>query len=211
MTFKPKHFREHIYFVTGMTLAWTPLFAEPSYATIVLDSLAWHHDHNRWILFAYVLMPHHLHALLKPRDPHTISQVLQSFGSFTAHAMLDQMRAEGRTAWLCRFAQRQDRDAGKDYQVWQPLQAKNVYSEVFLRQKLAYIHNNPVAKAWRLVRDRADYAYSSACYYDRGEKPGVAVTDVWLWWFGVEGTAYAISCKRASHLVELRNSPYEPR
>ena len=184
MTFKPHHDREHLYFVTATVLAWIPLFTQPAYASIVLDSLAWHRDHARWILFAYVLMPHHVHMLLKPQDPLTISEVLQSFGSFTAHAILDRLQAEPRTAWLHTFAQRKDRDAGKRHQIWQTMQAKNVYSEAFLRQKLAYIHNNPVAKGWRLAEDRTAYAYSSACYYDRGERPGVPVTDVWLWWYG---------------------------
>jgi putative transposase len=191
MTFKPQHSREHLYFVTATVLDWIPLFTQPAYDSIVLDSLAWHGDHARWILFAYVLMlhhsdGHHLHALLKPQDPFTISDVLQSFGSFTAHAILDHLQAEQRTAWLHTFAQRKDRDAGKRHQIWQTIQAKNVYAEAFLRQKLAYIYNNPVAKGWRLAEDRTAYAYSSACYYDRGERPRVAVTDVWLWWFGEE-------------------------
>ena len=51
----------------------------------------------------------------------------------------------------------------------------------FLRQKVAYTHNNPVAKHWRLVEDRADYVYSSACFYDRGEPPVIAVDDVREW------------------------------
>lgn len=96
MTFKPKHHRDHLYFVTATVLGWKPLFTQPHYASLVLDSLDWHRKHDRWQLFAYVLMPHHLHALLKPRAPYTISQVLQSFGSFTAHTILDRLR-DGRT------------------------------------------------------------------------------------------------------------------
>jgi len=46
-----------------------------------------------------------------------------------------------------------------------------------LWEKLEYIHNNPVAKELRLVDDRADYQFSSACYYDRGIKPILAIDD----------------------------------
>jgi len=56
--------------------------------------------------------------------------------------------------------------------------AKNIYSEAFLFQKMEYIHNNPVDKDWRLVTDRADYLYSSACFYDRGERPIIEVDDI---------------------------------
>ena len=184
MTFKPQHWQGHLYFATATLLGWKPLFTRPQYAAIVLDSLAWHCREEHWILFAYVLMPNHLHVLVKPRAPYTISQVLQTFGSFTAHAILRRLREAQHTAWLQFFAQRQDKDTGKHHQIWQPIQAKNVYSEPFLRQKLAYIHNNPVAKAWNLALDRADYPYSSACFYDRGDQSSVPVTDVWAWWNG---------------------------
>ena len=45
-------------------------------------------------------------------------------------------------------------------------------------QKMEYTHNNPVDKQWHLVDDRADYLYSSACFYDRGVKPVIEVDDV---------------------------------
>jgi REP element-mobilizing transposase RayT len=184
MTFKPRQHRDHLYFVTATVLGWKPLFTRPDYASIILNSLEWHRQQERWLLFAYVLMPNHLHALLKPCASYTISQVVQSFGSFTAHALLDQLRENQRTALLRFFTQRPDRDESKRHQIWRPIQAKNVYSERFLRQKFAYLHNNPVAKGWDLAEDREDYPYSSACFYDRGDKPSVPVTNLWAWWYG---------------------------
>jgi hypothetical protein len=56
-----------------------------------------------------------------------------------------------------------------------------------LRQKLAYIHNNPIAGEFPLVDDRADYSYSSAGFYDRGVPAAVPVTDIWLWYEGEVG------------------------
>jgi hypothetical protein len=54
-------------------------------------------------------------------------------------------------------------------------------SPEFLREKLDYIHNNPIAKKWNLAADRAAYTYSSACYYDGGIEPLVPVDDVREW------------------------------
>jgi hypothetical protein len=71
--------------------------------------------------------------------------VLQSFGSFTAHAILARLRSEDRCDLLAFFAQRQDRDSSKKHQIWRPIQAKNVHSLAFLREKLEYVHNNLVA------------------------------------------------------------------
>jgi REP element-mobilizing transposase RayT len=59
---------------------------------VVLNSLNWHRQQGRWRLYAWVLMPHHLHAIVKPPGDQTISSVLQSFGSFTAHATLHRLR-----------------------------------------------------------------------------------------------------------------------
>jgi REP element-mobilizing transposase RayT len=181
VSFKPIHDPTHLYFVTATLLGWKHLLAEAQYAQIVLDSLAWHRTNGRWQLFAYVLMPSHLHAVLKPTGERSISDVLQSLGSFTAHAILHQLRRDQRHDLLVFFAHRQDRDVTKNHQIWQPLQAKNVSSRAFLREKVEYVHNNPVAKAWHLAEDRADYAYSSACFYDRGEMPLVEVDDVRAW------------------------------
>ncbi len=181
MTFKLHNDPSHLYFLTATILDWRPIFTDLACAQIVLNSLDWHRRHGRWSLYAYVLMPNHLHAIVKPEGTQTISSVLQSFGSFTAHALLNHMKSPERHELLALFAQRQDKDAGKQHQIWQPIQAKNVYSLPFLREKLDYTHNNPIAKGWRLVGDRADYAYSSACFYDRGESPLVEVDDVRTW------------------------------
>jgi REP element-mobilizing transposase RayT len=179
--FKPYHDPSHLYFITATLLGWHPLFADPVYARIVLDSLDWHRRNQRWFLYAYALMPNHLHAILMPSEDTTISAVLQSFGSYTAHAVLARLQLDGRSDLLTHFARRQARDAGKRHQIWYPIQAKNIHSPAFLRQKLDYIHSNPLAKHWRLAHDRADYVYSSACYYDSGATPIVEIDDVGEW------------------------------
>ena len=181
MTFKPVHDPTHLYFITATILGWKQLFSDPEYARIVLDSLDWHRREGRWSLYVYVVMPTHLHAIIKPLADLSISDVLQSFGSFTAHAILRRLRDEQRHDLLAFFADRQDRDARKRHQIWQPIQAKNVHSVAFLSEKVEYVHNNPAADKWRLVTDRADYAYSSACFYDRGVACRVQVDDVREW------------------------------
>jgi putative transposase len=181
MTFKPHNDPSHLYLVTATILGWRQIFCEPAYARIVLDSLDWRRRQGRWSLYAFVLMPNHLHAIVKPEGTQTISGVVQSFGSYTAHQILDRLNSEGAHELPAFFARRQDKHAHKRHQIWQAIQAKNVYSVAFLREKLAYTHNNPVAKPWRLVEDRADYVYSSACFYDREAVPIVEVDDVGAW------------------------------
>ncbi len=181
MTFKPHHDPTHLYFVTATVLGWKHLFIEPAYAEIIFQSLDFHRRHGRWSLFVFALVPNHAHFIIRPLGEQTISTVLQSFGSYTAHAIIDRLRQDGRTDLLTFFSHRQNRDAGKQHQIWLPIEAKNVFSVEFLRQKVEYAHNNSVAKHWHLVDDRVDYPYSSACFYDRDEQPVIAVDDVREW------------------------------
>ena len=181
MTFKPRHFSDHLYFVTATLLGWRPLFAQREFAQIILDSLDWHRRQARFALYTYVIMPTHFHAILKPGDGRTISDNLQSLGSFTAHAILKHLRASNLTEELRYFAEHRQPDRTEQHQIWQPIQAKNVFSPDFLREKLEYIHNNPVAKKWQLAPNRTEYPFSSARFYDLGEPPVVAVDDVRGW------------------------------
>ena len=179
MTFKSHHDAAHLYFVTAAVCGWKRLFDTPTYADIVLNSLDWLRRNGRMSLFAFVLMPSHLHAIVKPRD-RSIADLLQDFGSFTAHEIIRLLKRDGR-ADLLDFFRAQRRDARHQHSIWQDIQAKNVHSPEFLREKLDYIHNNPLAKEWQLAETRSDYRYSSACFYDEGVKPIVEVDDVREW------------------------------
>ncbi|MCJ7434538.1 MAG: hypothetical protein MUO77_13715 [Anaerolineales bacterium] len=176
MTFKPLHIPGHLYFVTFTIVEWLPLFSEDAYASIVLQSLDWHRNNKRFQLFTFVVMPTHAHWICKPEDPHTINIALQSFASFTAHSILKQLREDRHDKWLKIFADHAKPD--KAHHIWQKPMAENVFSPDFLFQKMEYIHNNPVSKKWQLVSDRADYRFSSACFYDRDEAPAIPVDDV---------------------------------
>ena len=134
---------------------------------------------KRLLLFAFVIMPTHTHALIKPENQ-SISETVQQFGSFTAHEILKELRKDGKTDWLKTFEQ-EKRDPRHKHSIWQDIQAKNIFSMAVLEQKMEYIHQNPIAKDWKLAANRADYAYSSAGYYDDGRKPIIEITDINEW------------------------------
>ena len=165
--------------MTAALCGWKQLFNQSAYADIVLGSLIWLRREKRMYLYAFVLMPSHIHAIVKPIDME-IDALLQNFGSFTAHAILQQLRKEKRDE-LLQFFHEQNIDRRHQHRIWQDIQAKNIFSKDFLRQKLEYIHNNPVDKEWKLTSDRAKYEYSSACFYDRGELPIIRGDDVRDW------------------------------
>ena len=165
--------------MTASVVGWKCLFVESKYANTLLNSLAWMQQQKRILLFAFVIMPSHLHAILKPEDI-TIGEVVQQFGSFTAHEILKKLQEQNRKELLDLFSQKK-RDQRHEHSIWQDIQAKNIYSMSVLQQKMEYIHQNPVSKDWMLTKDRADYLYSSAGYYDYGRKPIIEITDINEW------------------------------
>jgi hypothetical protein len=130
-------------------------------------------------LFAFFIRPSHLHEIIKPVSD-SIGSIVQQFGSFTAHEILKRLK-EDKQKDLLKLFQQKKRDARHEYSIWQDIQAKNIYSMDVLQQKLEYIHQNPIAQEWKLVKDRADYLYSSAGYYDYGRKPIIEITDINEW------------------------------
>jgi REP element-mobilizing transposase RayT len=176
MTFDSQHIPDHLYYITASIVGWKPLFPEIEYAEIALNSFAWLRGKKRMSLFAFVLMPTHLHTIVLPIN-RSIGNLLLTFGSFTAHKILKKLQEENRKD-LLDFFHAHRRDKSIEHSIWQDIQAKNIYTEKFLFQKMEYIHQNPVAKDWNLVQDRAEYRYSSACYYDEGRQPIIEIDDI---------------------------------
>jgi putative transposase len=179
LTFDSWQVPDHLYFITASICGWKQLFTNPTYSGIVLNSLAWLRKEKRMFLYAFVLMPSHLHAIVLPiNEP--IGELLQTFASFTAHAILHQLQRDGRQELLA-FFHEQRRDRRAEHSIWQDVQAKNIFTEDFLSQKMEYIHQNPVAKEWSLANDRAEYKFSSACFYDEDRQPIIGIDDIREW------------------------------
>jgi len=179
MTFRPRNIPEHLYFVTATICGWKQILTQESFAEIVLNSLNWMHTNKRMKLYAFVIMPNHLHFVCQPIGNYNMSKVKQNFGSFTAHAILKELRSQKLNGLLDYFHQRAIKEQTKSqHKIWEDIQAKNIHSCNFLKQKIEYIHNNPVNTGWQLVTKRWQWEYSSASYYDMGLKPPIPIEDV---------------------------------
>ena len=164
------------YFLTATLVEWVPLFKQPCYANIVINSLSFLRSKEEMALFAYVVMPTHLHAIISPGCI-GIAQIKQAFGSFTAHAIAKELIKEHRETELAIF-ENAVLDNQSKHRIWQKIDSKPILTEYVLRQELEYLHNNPTRKKWNLVEDRADYLYSSASFYDLGKPGKIELDDV---------------------------------
>jgi putative transposase len=181
--FKVIRSENYAYFVTCTVVEHSPLFADPQYAKIILDSLAFIREHKNIRLNAFVLMSTHIHAVLWPYVGINLSDVLRDFKRFTSRSISRLARTRNDQSNLDQFVFSRlsgRNDSSSDYQVWQDgSHPEAIYSDDFARQKIEYIHFNPVKAG--LVSKAEDWPYSSARAYLFRE-PTYPPTDIMPLW-----------------------------
>ena len=156
---------EATYFVTLTVVDWIDVFTRKEYVDIVLDNLQQCRIHKGLEVFAYVVMPSHLHLIVRRKDG-LLSDLLRDFKSFTAKRLLEAIRShpqESRKEWLLeKFAAAADRSAQNAHLMfWQKTShPEELYTPTFYEQKAEYIRNNPVVAGF--VTEPEHYAWSSA-------------------------------------------------
>ena len=150
------------HFLTCTVVEWLPVFTRPDAVQIILDSWTHQREHDGLKLFGYVILENHLHFVAQaPR----LDKCLSSFKSYTAARLielLDARKAEHLLSRL-RFAKRAHKH-DREYQFWQEgSHAEMIFSEAVMRQKLDYIHQNPVKRGY--VELPEHWRYSSARNY----------------------------------------------
>ncbi len=159
-------------FITTSTYRRTPLFSSPRFCrefVRVLDSTRLEFG---FLLIGWVLMPDHLHLLLKPQPAESTSAILQQLKQRTAFRVLTILRANRRHPWCHRMLGRLRLPASvhdrAEYRVWQRrFYPFNVYSEKKRLEKLDYMHGNPVSR--RLVASPDEWPWSSWRFYYLGD------------------------------------------
>ena len=150
------------HFLTCTVVAWLPVFTRPDTVQIVLDCWRFLGQQKRLTLFGYVILENHLHCIASAPE---LSKELKAFKSFTARRVLDLLEARGVWVLLDQLAyHKARRKVESRYQLWQEgSHPQLIQDEEMMRQKLEYIHNNPVKRGY--VDEPAHWRYSSACNY----------------------------------------------
>jgi len=154
------------HFLTMTFVHWIPLFTNPEITSVLLESLCFVQRERKVVLYAYVIMEHHLHLIASAPE---LGKTMKEFKSYTARRIIDYLE-ERRFAQLLKELH-QEKLAYKvksDYQVWQEgSHPEEIYSEAMLLQKIEYIHNNPVRRGY--VDEPKHWRYSSARNYEGKE------------------------------------------
>lgn len=163
------HNPEGLYFVSFAVVNWIDVFTRNEYKEIVLESLAFCMENKGMKIYAWCIMTNHVHLVFSVTVSNKPEQVLGDFKRFTSKKLLEAISTnpkESRREWLME----QFRAAGESgsntskHQFWRhdnkPIE---LWSNAVIKQKVDYIHNNPVEEGF--VFYAKEYLYSSAIDY----------------------------------------------
>ena len=150
-------------FFTATIYQWNHLLADDNHKNIIVDSLRFLVTDKRIELNAFVIMSNHIHLIWHPLSGFTSSGIQASFMKFTAQQLKRSLIKNDVEALSAFKVNKYDRE----FQIWkrEPLSIELI-SENLFKQKLEYIHYNPVKAGLCEVQEK--YYYSSAKFYQDG-------------------------------------------
>jgi putative transposase len=161
----------HLHFLTFSCYRRLPLLGSVRARNLFAKALGKAREDYGFQLIGYVVMPNHVHLLLSEPRRGTPSTVLQMLKQRVSRKMRKKRRSVAKEQLRMAFSRR-DSELPK---FWQPrFYDFNVYSHKKLKEKLEYMHMNPVQRG--LVQHPKEWPWSSYLFYGRGE-PGLVPID----------------------------------
>jgi len=140
-----------------------PVFRTDALKNLVCAALAEARTSGGFAIFAYAIMPDHLHVITDgARKP---SDTLRFLNGISSRRVIDYLKEHDYATSLAKL-----RDGGKPrghvYSLWDGhSHALPLFSETFFMQRVNYIHQNPVRTG--LVERAEDYRWSSVRCWKR--------------------------------------------
>ncbi|WP_258100010.1 REP-associated tyrosine transposase [Marinoscillum pacificum] len=156
---------DHAYFLTFTIVGWIDLFTRKECCDIVIDSLQYCQKNKNLEIYAYVIMPSHIHMVAR-RTEGLMSDLIRDFKSHTAKQLLTivhNSNVESRSEWLLHMFRfhAKFKKQNKEFQVWQKTShPTELFSNHIIDQKINYVEMNPVMA--KIVTSPESYVYSSA-------------------------------------------------
>lgn len=156
------------YFLTLTVVSWIDVFTRKNHKLAIVKSLQYCQQNKGLEIFAWCLMPSHLHLIARSNGENILSDILRDFKKYTSRKIIGQIieQPESRREWMLNHFEYAGKylKSIKKYKFWQSgSHAEIIYSSKFFYNKLHYIHRNPVMEM--IVSKEEDYLFSSARNY----------------------------------------------
>jgi putative transposase len=146
---------ESLHFITFSCFHRLPYLSGPAAKSEVEEILEQTRARHQACLYAYVLMPEHMHLLINEPPGILLGQFLKVVKQATAR----KLKGEREHFWQARYFDR------------------NVRGEEARTEVIQYIHRNPVKRG--LVRTPEEFAWSSFNHYCSGIQGAVTIESEW--------------------------------
>ncbi|MEB2784728.1 transposase [Algoriphagus persicinus] len=156
---------DQVYFWTDTIKGWKKLFTNDLYKQIILDSFGELVSREMVKIYAFVIMPNHLHIIWEMKEPNGKEMPHASFNKFTSHSIAKDLKSTDPILLSNFLVDEPDRKL----RIWQrdPL-AVLMDTKKKAEQKIDYLHLNPLQSHWNLANRPEDYKWSSAAFYEIG-------------------------------------------
>jgi putative transposase len=166
--------------ITSVTHDRLPVFRTDALKIIVCAALDEARHSGGFAIFAYVIMPDHLHVITD--GALKVSDTLRFLNGISSHRVIGYLKENNYATSLAKL--RDARKArGHAHSLWDwHSHALPVFSETFFMQRVNYIHQNPVRAG--LVQRAEDYRWSSIRGWNRWpreDEPLVVDLDKIVW------------------------------
>ncbi len=159
-----------MYFLTFTVVGWIDLFTRKECKDIVIESLKFCQKEKGLNVHAYVIMGSHIHLILSAQEQtNGLSNIIRDIKRHLSKTLIKWVltnKKESRKTWiehLFKYHAKYNSN-NTNYQLWQQNNCPKILLHPrFTKQKLAYIHANPVAAG--IVFNEENYLYSSAGNY----------------------------------------------
>jgi putative transposase len=163
--------RGHLHFLTFSCYGRPPLLRAVRAKNLFLKELARVRREYSFALIGYVVMPEHVHLLVSEPKKGTPSTVLQMLKQRVSRKVRQKKTDHAIAQVHLPFPEQ------RLPQFWQArFYDFNVYTDRKRREKLDYMHGNPVTR--KLVRRPQDWPWSSYLFYEKGERGLITIDPV---------------------------------
>ncbi len=156
--------REKLHFITITVIDWVGIFTRPNLKHVIIGSLNYCKENKGLRIFAFVLMPSHLHLTAKCSGGFQLEDTIRDFKKYTSKEIIRTIKEypESRREWLLnKFSFAVNRiKKGVNHKVWKDgFHPVGLTTTKMIEQRLNYIHDNPVED--EIVFYPEDYKYYS--------------------------------------------------
>jgi putative transposase len=157
-------------------MSWVNIFISERYINILTNAIKYNQINRKLEIFAYVIMKNRFHLICRSEK---LVNAISSIKSYSAKFIIQQFKDDNRVDILQLFEENKlPSKTDRQYQIWQEgFHPQKIAGEKMYKQKLDYIHYNPVKAGY--VDDPLKWKYSSAIDYYEG-KEGVIKLDCFV-------------------------------